>query len=431
MIKQNIVYIMRKKIIVIFIFCLVLIRKDILASSSIQDVNSSHIGVYTINNFRSLYEENSKEKVPIASITKVMTAITCIENISDLNEEVTVDLPQVKKFYDEDYSVAGLKDKQKISYYDLIATMLLPSGADSAACIGINVFGDYSKFISAMNEKAKEIGMNDTSFANTIGSDDVNNYSTVYDLALMMKYALSNNNIKKFLTEKEYTIKDGTITVHNALFQLADIYKVDVSNITGGKTGMTENARYCLASYSENQEEPLICIVLGSEIKKGTLYHLSDTQNVFGYIRQNYAMKNIISKDDAILKLPVYHAREKEVDVSSAEDVKLLMNNNEVVDKEKIRVEYNGVNELSSKNMVGEIIGKVKIYYDNMYIKEVDVILNNKICFNIFKCSNYNLKGIIFISILILFFIGYVYLKLKYNSIKEQRKRKYKGFQNI
>lgn len=431
MIKQNIVYIMRKKIIVIFIFCLVLIRKDILASSSIQDVNSSHIGVYTINNFRSLYEENSKEKVPIASITKVMTAITCIENISDLNEEVTVDLPQVKKFYDEDYSVAGLKDKQKISYYDLIATMLLPSGADSAACIGLNVFGDYSKFISAMNEKAKEIGMNDTSFANTIGSDDVNNYSTVYDLALMMKYALSNNNIKKFLTEKEYTIKDGTITVHNALFQLADIYKVDVSNITGGKTGMTENARYCLASYSENQEEPLICIVLGSEIKKGTLYHLSDTQNVFGYIRQNYTMKNIISKDDAILKLPVYQAREKEVDVSSAEDVKLLMNNNEVVDKEKIRVEYNGVNELSSKNMVGEIIGKAKIYYDNMYIKEVDVILNNKICFNIFKCSNYNLKGIIFISILILFFIGYVYLKLKYNSIKEQRKRKYKGFQNI
>jgi len=415
---------MRKKIVILFIFCLIFIPKNILASNNIENVNSSHIGVYTINNFRPLYEENSKEKVPIASITKVMTAITCIDNISDLNQEVIVDLSQVKKFYGEDYSVAGLRDKQKISYYDLIATMLLPSGADSAACIGLNVFGNYSKFINAMNEKAKEIGMNDTSFSNTIGSDDENNYSTVYDVALMIKYALSNDTIKKFLTDKEYTIKDGTITVHNALFQLAEIYKVNVDKIVGGKTGMTENAKYCLASYSEKDGEELICIVLGSEIKRGTLFHLSDTQRLFEYIDKNYTMKNVISKDSVIKTLPIYKAKEKEIEVSSAEDVKLLMNNNEDVDTEKIRIEYEGMNELSSNNTVGEIVGKAKIYYDNMYLKEIDVVLNNKIYFNIFKSSKYNIRSIIFVIGLILCFLIYVYIKMKYNKLKNKRKYK-------
>lgn len=408
---------MRKKILIIFIFCFILIRKDIFASSKIQDITSSHIGVYTENNFRTIYEENSTEKVPIASITKIMTAIVCIENIDDLNKTVIVDLPLVKKFYDEDYSVAGLKDKQEISYYDLVATMLLPSGADSAACIGLNVFGDYSKFISAMNEKAKEIGMNNTSFANTIGSDDINNYSTVYDVSLMMKYALNNEDIKKFLTEKEYTIRDKTITVHNALFQLADIYKLNVSKIIGGKTGMTEDAGYCLASYSEKEGETLICIVLGCEIKRGTLFHLSDTQKIYEYIDENYTMKNIINKNDIITNLPVYQSSKKNVNVVSSDEVKLLMENNDIVDDQKVKIEYNGIDMLSSEYKIGDIVGKAKVYYNDLYIKEVDVVLNEELSSNIVKLLKDNINGIIVISILILIFYFYVFMKIKLKKV--------------
>ncbi len=408
---------MRKKFLIIFIFCLIIIRKDIFASSKIQDVNSNHIGVYTAGNLRTIYEENSSEKVSIASITKIMTAIVCIENVDDLNEKVVVDLPRVKQFYDEDYSVAGLKDKQEVSYYDLIATMLLPSGADSAACIGLNVFGDYSKFINEMNYKAKELGMNNTSFSNTIGSDDINNYSTVYDVAIMMNYVLNNDVIKRFITEKEYTTNDKTITVHNALFQLADIYKLDVSQISGGKTGMTDNAGYCLASYSDKGEETLICVVLGSEIKRGTLFHLSDTQKIYEYINENYTMKSIINKNDVIANLPVLDGTKDNLNVVSSDEVRILLENTVQIDNQKIKIEYSGLENLSIKNKIGDIVGKANIYYDGKYIGEIDVILNEKVFFSIFKPLKDNISGIIVIIVLTLVFSLYVFIQIKFKKL--------------
>ena len=331
---------MKKRILIIFIYCIYFFySNDIFANIGDLDFNAKYVGVYSLNSLMPIYEKNSQDKIPIASITKIMTAIVCMDNIDDLNKTVIVDLPQVEKYYDEDYSTAGLKDKQEISYYDLIATMLIPSGADSAACIALNVFEDYSKFINAMNNKAKELGMNNTSFANSIGADDVNNYSTIQDVALMMKYALSNETIKNLISTYEYTTKDGTITVHNALFQLADIYDINVNSISGGKTGMTEDAGYCLASYSNKEVEPIICIVMGCKIEKGTLYHLSDSEKIYEDINKNYSLKSIVRKGEEIVKLSVY-SMQKQISIGSAEDVKIYMLNDEEIEKEKITIEY-------------------------------------------------------------------------------------------
>lgn len=214
---------MVKKFFVILLFCILYLSANVLATEKIN-LNSKYYGVYTLDNLQELESKEQNKIVPIASLTKIMTGIVCIENIDDLNQTVVVNLPQVQSYYNEEYSVAGLKDGQEISYYDLIATMLIPSGADSASCIALNVFGDYSRFIKEMNDKAKEIGMSSTSFSNPIGADDSNNYSTVYDVALMMKYALENDTLKKLMSEYEYTTKDGSITVKNALFVLADLY---------------------------------------------------------------------------------------------------------------------------------------------------------------------------------------------------------------
>ena len=139
---------MSKKILV-SIICLVIFS---LVSYSVNaaelkdlEISAKYYGVYEAQDLKPVLENDAETIVPLASLTKIMTAIVCIENVN-LKDEVEVDLPEVKKYYDADYSVAGLKDKQKISYYDLVETMLLPSGADSAACIALNVFSDYDKF---------------------------------------------------------------------------------------------------------------------------------------------------------------------------------------------------------------------------------------------------------------------------------------------
>ena len=411
---------MRKRILLILMFFILCIPKNIFATFEDLNINAKYYGVYKSNNLDALYESSSDQKVPIASITKIMTAIVCIDNIQDLSQTVKVNLAEVQKYYNDEYSVAGLRDSQEISYYDLIATMLIPSGADSAACIAINVFGDYSKFIEAMNEKAKEIGMNSTSFANPIGADDPNNYSTVYDVALMMKYALDNDIIKDLMSRYEYTIKDGSITVHNALFVLANLYGLDVSKIAGGKTGMTGDAGYCLATYSNNEENPLICIVLGCDIISGRLPHIEDSQNLYNYVDENYVLKNIIQKGEKIIALPTYHSTKSSIQVSASNNIGIYMNKDENIEEDKITIEYSGIDILSSDNKKGDIVGKAHISYKDKYIGCVDIVLEEDVPFSILSWSKDNLQYVLIIEISLMGIIIIIYRKYRSNVNKKK-----------
>ena len=410
---------MVKKIFVILLFCILYLSTNVLATEKIN-LNSKYYGVYTLDNLQELESKEQNKIVPIASLTKIMTAIVCIENIDDLNQTVVVNLPQVQSYYNEEYSVAGLKDGQEISYYDLIATMLIPSGADSASCIALNVFGDYSRFIKEMNDKAKEIGMSSTSFSNPIGADDSNNYSTVYDVALMMKYALENDTLKKLMSEYEYTTKDGSITVKNALFVLADLYGADVSKITGGKTGMTGDAGYCLASFSENTEKPLICIVLGCDIVPETLFHLEDSQSLYNYVDEIYDYKNIYQKGDRILTLPTYHSTKTNVSVCVNDDISVYMQNDENIDFQNVYIDYSGIPLLSSKNKIDDVIGSAKIYYKDEIIGDVDVVLGEEVKLSILKWCKDNTLYVILFEIIVIILLAYI-LKKKNSIIKKRQ----------
>ncbi len=372
---------MNKKIIIsVIVLMIIFLTNNYIFAQELKDLNitAKEVGVYELKNLNPIYEKDARKQVPVASLTKIMTAIVCLENV-DINEKVIVDLSEVKKYYDEEYSVAGLKDKQEISYYDLVETMLLPSGADSGACIALNVFHDYDKFIQAMNDKSRELGMNNTHFSNVIGMDDKDNYSTVEDMAIMMKYAMKNEYIKYGITQYAHTIKDGTKTVHNALFQLANIYSIDVSNITGGKTGFTGDAGYCLLSYSETTPEPLICIVLGSEVKPGTLYHLSETEAIFETINKIYSEKNLVSEGDIIVTLPAIKSTKEEINVQAIESIQTIMKNDEEVDKSQLEIKYEGIKVLSPENKVGETLGKIDVYYKGKYIGSEEVKLTRRV----------------------------------------------------
>lgn len=372
---------MNKKIIIsVIVLMIIFLTNNYIFAQELKDLNitAKEVGVYELKNLNPIYEKDARKQVPVASLTKIMTAIVCLENV-DINEKVVVDLPAVKKYYDEEYSVAGLKDKQEISYYDLVETMLLPSGADSGACIALNVFHDYDKFIQAMNDKARELGMNNTHFSNVIGMDDKDNYSTAEDMAIMMKYAMENEYIKYGITQYAHTIKDGTKTVHNALFQLANIYSIDVSNITGGKTGFTGDAGYCLLSYSETTPEPLICIVLGSEVKPGTLYHLSETEAIFETINKTYSEKNLVSEGDVIVTLPAIKSTKEEINIQAIETIQTIMKNDEEVDKSQLEIKYDGIKVLSPENKVGETLGKIDVYYKGKYIGSEEVKLTRRV----------------------------------------------------
>ena len=181
---------------------------------------------------RVLEGENIHEKFLPASITKIMTCIVAIENC-ELEEEFIVTSDVTK----QDGSSIYLKLGEKITMKTLLYGMMLRSGNDAAYMVAKSVFNDYKVFIDKMNEYANKIGMENSIFYNPTGLDDENcNYSTAYDMAVLMAYCLNNDIFREIVSSKNYQYVDEQGIKHT----FTNKHKLVLSNdfITGGKTGV-------------------------------------------------------------------------------------------------------------------------------------------------------------------------------------------------
>ena len=149
-----------------------------------------------------IYEKNSNEQTKVASLTKIMTCLVSLENISNLDDTVTVQYQDLIGL--KGYAVAGFRVGDEVSYKDLLYALMLPSGADAALALSNNI----DNFIDKMNNKAKELNMTNTSFSNPIGMDNDNNYSTAADLSKLLVYSLKNNTFKTIFSSDDYNAQE-------------------------------------------------------------------------------------------------------------------------------------------------------------------------------------------------------------------------------
>ena len=193
-----------KKIIYLFI----LLLPNIAFALAAPNLNSSKAILYDLTDQKILYQLNPTEQSDIASLTKIMTTITAIENIDNLDEKIKI-TNEMLNFVRWDASVAGLKVGDIVSYRDLLYASMLPSGADATISIAISTSNDIASYVAKMNELAKKIGLLNTHFTNVTGLDEENHYSTVNDILTLLKYALNNPIFKEIYTTKEYTLSNG------------------------------------------------------------------------------------------------------------------------------------------------------------------------------------------------------------------------------
>ena len=203
-----------------------------------------------------VYEKNAYKQRGIASTTKIMTSVLLLENKA-LSDEVTVK--------DEDVRVegtsVGLKVDDVVSCDVLLKAMLLESGNDAANVTATAVSGSIEAFSLLMNEKAKVLGMNNTSFRNPSGLTEKNHYSTAYDMALLTRYAISNPDFRNVCSLKQTRVSYGNqsyerlFTNHN---RLLDSYE----GVFGVKTGFTKASGRCLVSACERNGVTLIAVTL-------------------------------------------------------------------------------------------------------------------------------------------------------------------------
>lgn len=260
-----------------------------------DDLYSSNAVLISLDDNEILLDKSSDEKIYPASLTKIMTAIVAIENLPDLDEQIYLSEDMFEKLYSENASMAGFLPNEKVAAIDLIYGALLPSGAES--CIGLAdaIAGSEKSFVKLMNEKAEELGMNDTHFTNSTGLHDRNHYTTVNDIAKLLKYALQNDIFREVYTSKRHTTKatnlrsDG-ITFQSTMFRKMKTDNVNNGTIKGGKTGYTGEAKLCLASLAEIDGKEYILVTANADGSPYTeQFNILDAFTVYNQVSKTNA----------------------------------------------------------------------------------------------------------------------------------------------
>jgi len=246
------------------------IEPDFTVSISPDNLNSSNAILIRLIDDTVLMQKNSEEKIYPASLTKMMTAIVAIENLSDLNEEIELTHYTFDGLYSADASMAGFEAGEKVRAIDLLYGALLPSGAE--ACIGLadEIAGSEKDFVKLMNKKAADLGMKNTHFENVTGLHHENHYTTVKDMAILLSYALQNDTFREVFTSYRHSTQPtnkhpGGITFYNTMFEKLNNQNIIGGEILGGKTGYTDEAGLCLASLAKVGNQEYVLVTAGAK----------------------------------------------------------------------------------------------------------------------------------------------------------------------
>ena len=314
-------------------------------SSILMDMDSNRI----------LYSDDIHNIRSVASISKIMTAILAIES-GKMNNKVIIG-NEIKKAYG---SGIYIKEGEELTLRDLVYGLMLRSGNDAALAIANYVSKDTETFVKLMNKKAEELGMNDSTFNNPSGLDnEKGNYSSAYDMAILMSYASKNEEFKKITKTKKYTLKTNMNTyIWYNKNKLLSNYKY----ATGGKTGFTEIARRTLVTTASKNDLNLVVVTLND----GNDW--TDHKNLFEYGFEKYKKYKILDKNKFEVKDDTYYDKYKlyikndySYPILNGEEQNIL-----------VKIELKKIRKLEDNQKVGEAniyLSDEKIHTENIFIK--------------------------------------------------------------
>ena len=311
---------------------------------------------------RLLAEKNSDRRLPMASTTKIMTAITVIENVRDLDEVISI--PDIAVGVEG--SSIYLKKGEKISVRDLLYGLMLRSGNDCAVALAVKTGGSIAGFADMMNALAKAIGATDTHFVNPHGLHDDDHFTTAYDLSLISAYAMKNSEFAEIVGTKTHRSEGENARV------MVNKNKI-LSTFDGGcgiKTGFTKRAGRCLVSSAQRDGRTIICTVLNC----GPMFE--ECSRLMNYAFDNLIMSDIISASTPISKIRVTNGKEKYVYVGLESVTPYPLT---VDEAKRLTFEFDLPDEVPAPVKKGERMGKVSIYLNNRLLFSEDLFIMNNV----------------------------------------------------
>ena len=249
---------MKKVVSILLAVCVVMPFFGIRASADELSLSAKSAVLIEAETGTVLYSKNAEERRAMASTTKIMTAILLVE-AGDLDRRFTVDTYAIMV----EGTSMGLREGDIVSRRDLLYGILLPSGNDAANAAAVSVAGSMSAFVKKMNEKAEELGLENTHFANPSGLDADGHYTTALDLANLTAYAMQNEIFREAVSCKSKQLEYGNPPYKRWLYNSNKMLS-QYDGAIGVKTGFTDNARRCLVSAAERDGVTLIAVTLSA-----------------------------------------------------------------------------------------------------------------------------------------------------------------------
>lgn len=254
-----------------------------------------------------LLAKNENEKLPPASITKIMTLILCFEAIDNgtltLDEKVTASTNASKK----GGSQIWLKENESMTVNELLKATVIASANDACTALGEKIAGDEEAFVAMMNDKAKELGLKNTNFENCSGLDDTaeNHYSSALDIAIMSRELMKHEKVKEYTTIWMDSLRGGKTQLVNTN-KLIRFYK----GATGLKTGTTSKAGHCISATAERDGVKLCAVVLGSDTGD---HRFEDAKKLLNYGFANYSVFTPEFDTSLLTNVSVLYGKKNEI----------------------------------------------------------------------------------------------------------------------
>lgn len=245
---------------------------EITGSHQTDDYVSPYIYMVDRETGKAVYEKNADEKAYPASLTKMMTTIVALEHIDVLSASAPVDTATYQEMVAQNASMAGFYGQEKVTYRDLLYGTMLPSGGEASNSLAIHVAGSTKAFVKLMNDKAAELGMTRTHFANPEGLHDAKQYTTASDMAKLLDYALDNQNFRAIFTKGTFQTTSTAdhpqgIALKSTVLSSLNSEVQNGFEILGGKSGTTYEAGQCWATFGTSGDREYISIVMGAPLE--------------------------------------------------------------------------------------------------------------------------------------------------------------------
>ena len=326
-------------------------------SAILMDVGSGQI----------LYEKNAHDKLPPASVTKVMTMLLICEALDSgkitLEDSVQISENAASMGGSQIFLEPG--EVQKVD--TLLKGIAVASANDGCVAMAEYVAGSVESFVDMMNAKAKELNMKDTNFVNTNGLPVDNHYTSAHDIAIMSRELLKHDVITKYLTTWIDQIVVGKKQVTVGLANTNKLIK-HYQGATGVKTGFTQQAKYCLSASAKRGDTHLVAVTLGAETSPERFKDATSLLN-FGFA--NYESVKLCSENDNMTTITIDKADEQKVNLVAKDDLSILIKKDGNKDfTRKIKLNENPTVPIKK----GTALGYVEVYQGKTLVGKVDLV---------------------------------------------------------